>query len=336
MKPPVTFITPTARIPYREIEPWYSDCVSATAEWNDDVPARLLSLTTCSNQVSLIYSFAAELDRAEKVLMRTLGLVAPYSLSSGKMRLATASIHQNLARLALRTGGLEVVGKHIRQMHVGEGFGEDEIHGNFIAWCNACAVASFGRDAPYFAQYSSKCVSEYAKTIRKEAETIFLMRQGQWMEASSLATKDISPNWDRNVMWQLYSLLAEWVQHSSVGREDEVSFIIDEVELEEAKADAGEISIVNLMLRLCALAGLCGRSLFERALGLTERIGVRQGDYYMAHMSVWLQGSHFDDPFYVERAYREALSFDAGQVVRNSTAYEQELLQVERGRLSSR
>jgi hypothetical protein len=333
MKPPIAFLTPTSRIPYRQIEPWYGDCVSASAEWNDDVLTGLLALTTCSNQVSLIYSFAAKLDRAEQILASTLRLVAPYSSASGKMRLATASIHQNLARLALATGAIETVSEHIHQMHVGEGFGEDEIHGNFIAWCNAHSVASFGQDAPYFAQHSSKCVSDYAKTIRREAETVFLMRQGQWMEGSSVATREISLSWDRNVVWQLYSLLAEWVQHSAVRREDEVRLIIDEVELEEPKAGVEEISIVRLMLRLCALARLCSQSLFERALDLTERIGVRHGDYYMGRMSAWLQSAHFDSPFHMERAYREALRLDAEQVVRNSTAYEQELLRVERAKL---
>lgn len=309
--------------------------MSALTAFNDDILTRLFALTTYSNQVSLIYSFAAEPDRAEQIIRRTLALVKPYSLASAKMRLATASLHQNLARLALRTGEIDAVSEHIQKMRVGEGFGEDHIHANFIASCNAYNVATFGRDAPYFARHSSKCVSEYAETIRREAEAIFLMREKNWRQASCVATRNISLSWDCNIMWQLYSLLAEWFEYSAVRRADELHLILDEVELEEPRSGVGEISIVKLMLRVCSLAGLCSKSLFERALRVTEGIGARHGDFYMAHMSRLLGTAYSNDPFFVEIAYREALRFDAKQLGRNSTAYEQELLRMERAKLTS-
>jgi len=300
--------------------------VSALADRGDDDQATLLALTTYSNQVSLIYSFAAEFDRAGTVLTNTLALLEPHSCASNELRLATASLHQNLARLALRVGGADAASEEIRKMVAMEGFGEEEIQGNFIAWCNAHNIARVGSDASFFTKYLNRCNSDFASTVKAESEVIFLMRQGRWDEAFSSTTRRVSHRWDCNVMWQLYAILSDWSQHAVTRFANELSCMIEEIELEEPQLKVDEISIARLMLRVCAFAGVYGHSLYEKALKVTQRIGERHGDYYMAQLGRGVHDWDFSDPFCIEAAYAQTLRFDAEKIARTSAAYEEELL----------
>jgi hypothetical protein len=326
MKIPLGFVTPTSRIAYREVESWYGSCVSALAGQGADIEAGLRTLVSCTNQVSLIYSFAADTGAAKRVLADTLECLGASGAVSTAIRSATAGIHQNLARLAIRSGEPEVVGEHVaRMLEIGVGCGEDEIHANFIAGCNAREVALFGRDSPHLACYLDKCVNDYSRDLKREAEILYLMRQGRWTEAKRCATKDVSRRWDSNAMWQLYVLLIKLVQRPAACRPQELTSMIDEVGMEQLKAEVTDITIVRLLLRLCGLARVLGDAIYDRALSVAEQIGIRHDDYYLASVRRLPDAAGCSDPFYLEATYAKALRNDAEKVLRGPRVYEEAL-----------
>lgn len=329
MNVPNSFITPSRQTSYRHIAAWYEGCVLAARQIkNTNTLNNLLEIKSLGNQVSLIYSLGAETARARWVLEVTLRCVEAYCPHSTELKLAAASLHQNLARLALHAGAMDLAKRHLDKMFLVEGLGEDAALQNFVGLINAHHVALNGDDDPNLAIYIRSASTEYAAAVRREAALIFMLRSGQYATARNLATEDLFVTQSYNIVLQLYVLLIEMRNCPASRFAHDIWLMIEEIESEEGAFTGEGIAVTKLLFRLSSIACLCDDRMRKSCVEVMERIGAHRADYYVRNAETLFLGDvPVVSPFHIEFGHRETLKTHA-KLVSERTHYDRELRRI--------